>query len=77
VDYYRNTKCSNCGKEFICCETKKPDFKEVSTPENYRIEAIRYWGCRSCGYINIRKNYERFDIKKGKMMKKQFLPVML
>ncbi|KKI00420.1 hypothetical protein EO95_14225 [Methanosarcina sp. 1.H.T.1A.1] len=69
AEYYRNAKCNNCGKEFICRETDMPDFKEISTPENYRIEATRYWGCRSCGYINIRKNYEGFDTKKGKKMK--------
>lgn len=69
AEYYRNTKCNNCGKEFICRETYKPDFKEISTPENYRIQVTRYWGCRSCGYINIRKNYEGFDTKKGKLMK--------
>jgi hypothetical protein len=23
AEYYRNTKCNNCGKEFICLETEK------------------------------------------------------
>lgn len=68
AEYYRNTKCDNCGKEFICRETEKPDIKEIGTPEEFRIQAIRYWGCRSCGYLNVRKNYE-FDTKKGKLMK--------
>ncbi|WP_410508180.1 hypothetical protein RSJ42_15550 [Methanosarcina hadiensis] len=69
MEYYRNTKCNNCGKEFICREIEKPDFKEISTPVNYWIEATRFWTCKSCGYINIRKNYEGFDTKKGKPMK--------
>lgn len=68
AEYYRNTKCNNCGKEFICLETEKPDIKEISTPGDFRILAIRYWKCRSCGYVNVRKNYE-FATKKGKYMK--------
>lgn len=68
AEYYRNTKCNKCGKEFICRETEKPDIREISTPAEFRIQATRYWECRSCGYINIRKNYE-FATNKGKSMK--------
>lgn len=69
AEYYRNTKCDNCGKEFICRETEKSDIREISTQEDFRIQATRYWGCRSCGYINIRKSYDEFATKKGKPMK--------
>lgn len=68
AEYYRNMKCNNCGKEFICRETEKPDIKEISTPEYFRILVTRYWKCRSCGHMNVRKNYE-FTTKKGKLMK--------
>lgn len=69
AEYYRNTICSNCGKEFICRETEKPDIKEISTPQTYRIWITRYWGCRSCGYMNIRESSEGFATKKGNTMK--------
>lgn len=68
AEYYKNMKCNNCGKEFICLETEKPDIKEISTSEDFRILATRYWKCKSCGYINVRMNYE-FATKKGKPMK--------
>ncbi|AKB66625.1 hypothetical protein [Methanosarcina mazei] len=69
AEYYRNTVCNNCGKEFICRETEKPDIKEISTPETYRIQITRYWSCRSCGYMNVRESSEGFVTKKGKTMK--------
>lgn len=68
AEYYRNTKCNNCRKEFTSLEIEKPDIKEISTPEDFRILVTRYWKCRSCGYMNVRKNYE-FTTKKGKPMK--------
>jgi hypothetical protein len=69
AEYYRNAMCNNCGKEFICRETEKPDIKEISSPQTYRIRITRYWGCMSCGYINIRESSEGFVTKKGNPMK--------
>jgi len=73
AEYYRNTMCNNCEKAFICRETEKPDIKEISSPQIYRIWITRYWGCLSCGYINIRESSEGFVTKKGNPMKQSDL----
>lgn len=73
AEYYRNTICNNCGNEFICHETERPDVREISTPENYTIRITRYWSCRFCGYVNIRESSEGFVTRKEKTMKSSSL----
>jgi hypothetical protein len=65
--YYRNTLCEKCGNEFSCEETKVPEIQEISTPYQYNIQVTRYWKCRVCGYINVRKSSEGSTTKKGKL----------
>lgn len=73
AEHYRNTVCNNCGKEFVCRETEKPNIKEISTPETYSIRITRYWGCKSCRYMNVRESSEGFVTKKEKIMKNSYL----
>ncbi len=71
--YYRESKCEKCGEEFACEEFRIPDIKEISTPDNYSFQIIRYWKCRSCGFENVRKSSEGFVAKKGETIRFSFL----
>jgi len=68
ANYYRNTFCEVCGKEFAYEESEKPDVKEVSTPEDYSFEITRYWKCKYCGQKKVRTLTEDFVAKKGLKM---------
>ena len=69
VSYYRDSRCEKCGKDFSCEESRIPDIKERSTPDEYSIQITRYWKCSSCGSENARTSSEGFVTKKEEKMK--------
>lgn len=54
VDYYRDSKCRKCGKDFACEEFKEPDEKQECTPTSYEKNEISFWKCKYCGNKDTR-----------------------
>lgn len=71
ADFYINSRCRKCGKDFAYEEFKKPLTRKVSTSENYEITTTKYHKCRYCGDedLRIQTNYIDCKGKKEKLTK--------
>lgn len=54
VEYYNNSKCSACKKDYACEEFKEPQEIEISTIDSSDKTEYHYWKCNFCGYEDIR-----------------------
>lgn len=67
ADYYKDSKCRKCGRNYACVEFKELVFKEVSTNYSFENTEISYWKCKFCGYEDVRVEYIKSYGKKGKI----------
>lgn len=67
ADYYKNSKCRKCGRNYACVESKKPVYKKVSTNYSFENTEISYWKCKFCGYEDVRVEHIKSSGKKGKI----------
>ncbi|MDD3041955.1 MAG: hypothetical protein PHV51_04420 [Methanosarcinaceae archaeon] len=71
VEYYKDTMCKFCGREYACREFKKPEIKEISTPDSFNITCTSFWKCKYCGHEDLRPEKRNLRAYKGKMNSKQ------
>lgn len=67
ADYYKNSKCRKCERNYACAEFKEPVFKKISTDYRFENTEIRYWKCKFCGHEDVRVEYIKSYGKKGKI----------
>lgn len=72
LEYYRDTLCRKCGKEYACSEVKKPVITEISNSKEYTVTVTRYWECKFCGNLDVREGSENITTKKGRIKSFKF-----
>jgi len=50
IEYKYNSKCKNCKEFYAIEEVGEPLQTEIETHNGYRINTIRHYKCKKCGY---------------------------
>jgi len=66
ADFYSNSRCKKCGKDFAYEEFRKPLTRKVSTPESFEITRTKYRKCRYCGDEDFETQTDFIDCKGDK-----------
>ena len=53
VNYYNDSHCKICGKNFVFEEFQAPLVKDESKKDAYTKTLTKYWYCKNCGYEDI------------------------
>lgn len=64
LSYLEEKRCKICGKNLAYTEIRKPEVREISTSQDYRILIKRFQKCKYCGYEIIEEGAEGFNTVK-------------
>ena len=67
LEYLAERRCKKCGKNLAYDEIKKPEVREISTPQDYKINIKRFRKCKYCGHESIEEGSEGFFTRKTKV----------
>ncbi|MCC4771617.1 hypothetical protein FXV91_16020 [Methanosarcina sp. DH2] len=65
MSYLEEKRCKKCGRNLAYAETRKPEVREISTPQDYQILIKRFQKCKYCGHESIEEGSEGFYTSKA------------